>query len=43
MKNILTAVVCLISVASAEAESGQFETESGGIVTTTTNDYVNTK
>jgi len=43
MKNILTAVVCLISVASAVAESGQFETVSGGIVTTTTNDYGNSK
>jgi len=43
MKKILTAVVCLISVASAVAESGQFETVSGGIVTTTTNDYGNSK
>jgi hypothetical protein len=43
MKNILTAVVCLISVASAVAESGQFETVSGGIVTATTNDYGNSK
>ena len=43
MKKILTAIVCLISVASAVAESGQFETVSGGIVTTTTNDYGNSK
>ena len=43
MKKILTAIVCLISVASAVAESGQFENLSGGIVTTTTNDYGNSK
>ena len=43
MKKILTAIVCLISVASALAESGQFETVSGGIVTATTNDYGNSK
>ena len=43
MKKILTAIVCLISVASAVAESGQFENVSGGIVTTTTNDYGNSK
>ncbi len=43
MKKILTAIVCLISVASAVAESGQFESTSGGIVTTTTNDYGNSK
>ena len=43
MKKILTAVVCLISVASAVAESGQFEAVSGGIVTATTNDYGNSK
>ena len=43
MKKILTAIVCFISVASAVAESGQFENVSGGIVTTTTNDYENSK
>ena len=43
MKKILTAIVCLISVTSAVAESGQFETVSGGIVTATTNDYGNSK
>ena len=43
MKKILTAIVCLISMASAVAESGQFETVSGGIVTATTNDYGNSK
>jgi len=43
MKKILTAIVCLISVASAVAESGQFEAVSGGVVTTTTNDYGNSK
>jgi hypothetical protein len=43
MKKILTAIVCLISVASAVAESGQFEAVSGGIVTATTNDYGNSK
>jgi hypothetical protein len=43
MKKILTAIVCLISMASAVAESGQFEAVSGGVVTTTTNDYGNSK
>jgi len=43
MKKILTAIVCLISVVSAVAESGQFEAVSGGIVTATTNDYGNSK
>jgi hypothetical protein len=43
MKKILTAIVCLISVASALAESGQFETVSAGTVTVATNDFGNSK
>jgi hypothetical protein len=43
MKKILTAIVCLISMASAVAESGQFETVSAGTVTVATNDFGNSK
>lgn len=43
MKKLFTAFVCLISVASAIAESGQFETVSNGTVTVTTNDFGSSK
>ena len=43
MKKILTAIVCLISVASAVAESGQFESVSAGTVTVATNDFGNSR
>jgi hypothetical protein len=43
MKKLFTAIVCLISVASAIAQSGQFETVSNGTVTVTTNDFGNSK
>ena len=43
MRKILTAIVCLISLASAFAESGQFESVSNGTVSIATNDFGDSK